>query len=140
MARDVPQGRRAGSHNIEVLSAFCEFSRLCRAEKFACRRNADPLDRAAGFRPWPESVRSPHRLVPDSLSRLMRASARRVRRRDLNGLVMGHARLRDPRRETGRSEDHNTHSFYQKEISTKIDTQIPNWNCRSTTGRIQIGK
>jgi hypothetical protein len=32
---------------------------------------------AAGVQPWPESARSPHLLVPDSLSRHMRASARR---------------------------------------------------------------
>jgi len=30
--------------------------------------------------------------------------------------------------------------FIRRKYRQKIDAQIPNWNCRSTTGRIEIGK
>jgi hypothetical protein len=49
------------------------FVSMCPTPPNEIRRRAD----AAGVQPWPESARSLRRLVLDSLSRHMRASARR---------------------------------------------------------------
>jgi hypothetical protein len=62
-------------HRVEISSAFCEFSRLCRAENFRLDLAADPIFRATGVRPRREATS----LIvsrPDALSaRPMRANA-----------------------------------------------------------------
>jgi hypothetical protein len=75
--RGVQPARGTGSRKIEILSAFCEFSRLCRAENFRLDLAADPSILATGVRPGPEAT-SPIVSRPDALSaRPMRANARR---------------------------------------------------------------
>src|SRR5271154_618502 len=37
---------------IEILSAFCDFSRLCKAQNFPSGRNAARLFHSTGVRPW----------------------------------------------------------------------------------------
>ena len=62
---------------IEILSPFCEFSRLCEVENFLFRRDVAPGLRATGVRPWPKTTTTPIVWRPDALSPRMRASARR---------------------------------------------------------------
>jgi hypothetical protein len=71
-----PPARAAGSREIEIPSAFCEFSRLCEAENFPSGRNPDPRFRAAGVRPWPENGDFSDRRIPDARSHRVDASAR----------------------------------------------------------------
>jgi hypothetical protein len=85
----VPNARRAfldgaaipacgkGSRKIEILSAFCGFSTLCKAENFLVGRHADFLFRAIGAAPTGTTM-LPAISRPDALSpRHMRASAPR---------------------------------------------------------------
>jgi hypothetical protein len=85
----VPNARRAflvgaaipahgkGSRKIEILSAFCGFSKPCKAENFPFARLADFLFRAIGAAPTGTTT-PPTISRPDALSpRHMRASARR---------------------------------------------------------------
>jgi hypothetical protein len=63
-------------HRVAISSAFCEISRLCKAENFRLDLAADPIIRATGVRLGPEATSS---IVsrPGALSaRLMRANAR----------------------------------------------------------------
>jgi hypothetical protein len=114
---------RAGPRDIEILSPFCDFSRLCRAENFPWGRDADPLFRAARARPWRESARSPTL----ASSTRARVAARTGARALARGSPPRSDRCRlgscapDPGREAGRFEHPNTNSFSQKGRSTKID-------------------
>jgi hypothetical protein len=103
---------------IEIPSAFREFSRLCKAENFPLI--ADIARWGSGM---PEIGEVSHRLVVGALPRRhMRASARccsGLARRDLNAVVVGHARLHDPGCGTGRSEDPSMNSLSQKDKPEK---------------------
>jgi hypothetical protein len=74
---------------IEIPSAFCDFSRLCKAENFPLqsqRGSSLPRDRRSGMAENDVS----DCLVPEAVShRPMRASLRGACRRDLNAVV-GH--------------------------------------------------
>ena len=75
--RGIQPAHGTGSRKIAILSAFCEFSRLCRAENFRLDLAADPIIRATGVRPGPEAT-SPIVSRPDALSaRPIRAHAGR---------------------------------------------------------------
>jgi hypothetical protein len=54
-----PPARGPGSHKIKIPSAFCEFSRPCKAENFRFGRNEDLLIPATDARPLPETTGSP---------------------------------------------------------------------------------
>ena len=70
-------GGGTGSRKIEIPSAFCAFSTLCKAENFPSARHADFLFRAIGAAPTGTTM-PPTISRPDALSpRHMRASARR---------------------------------------------------------------
>ena len=76
-AASVRPARGTGSRKIEIPSAFCGFSRLCKAENFPSARHADILFRAIGAAPTGTTM-PPTISRPDALSpRHMRASARR---------------------------------------------------------------
>src|SRR5277367_2189984 len=65
---------------IEIPSAFCDFSRLCKAENFPSGRNAAHLIRAPGVRRWRKTT-SATILSPTLSRRPMRAPLRTARRR-----------------------------------------------------------
>jgi hypothetical protein len=46
-----------GLRKSEILSAFCAFSRLCKAENFRLGRDAEAVFRATGVRRRPETTR-----------------------------------------------------------------------------------
>ena len=76
-----PPAGETGLREIEIPSAFCEFSKLCRAENFPVGRDADAVVRATGVRPRPEAATLPIVSRSDAVSpRRRRASAGRCAR------------------------------------------------------------
>jgi len=96
----VPNARRAfldgaaipacgkGSRKIEILSAFCGFSTLCKAENFPLY--AARLRRRRGCGIAAEPADEPRGLTMAAASQA-RAPSRGARRRDLNAVFVSHA-------------------------------------------------
>ena len=96
-------GLRSGLAQNRILSAFCEFSRICKEENFPLSRDADPLFHATGARPRPDTTTCPIVSRPDALPpRRTRASAHN--REEVVAAICPLSsitrRLRDPRGET----------------------------------------
>jgi hypothetical protein len=118
----LPPASGTSSLEIEILSAFCEFSRLCRPENFRLGRNADPTSCATGVRRPAGTATSrivwrPLPFAPHAGDRALALSSRR----ELNAVGVGHAQRSGTREvKSGQSEQPSAYSFFQKDKSTNL--------------------